>query len=127
MSIDINKVPQEIKEHCEQLNKEEKEFYAKKMIRCKYHIHKDTPVKVGDIINVGNYVTELAQVTRLSKCFVFYKRLTEYRWESRFPVSIKEERRKYNDYMSIYESHKVYYTSNHRFDSYYTVCIEGTE
>jgi hypothetical protein len=124
MSINIDKVAPEDKERCIQLNEEERAFYAKPMTRCKEYYHKDIPVKVGDIINVGHYVTELAQVTRLSKCFVFYKRLTKYRWEFKFPVSMKEERCKYSDHMCIYELHKVYYQCSHRFSSYYTVYIE---
>ena len=127
MSINIEKVAPEYKERCERLNQEEREYYSKSMIRCKQYLHKDVPVKIGDVINVGNHITELACVTRLSKCFIFYRRLTHYRWESRFPLEVKEERRKYNDYMSIYEPHDVYYRDNHRFDSYYAIYVEKKE
>ena len=130
MSINIDKVAPEDKEHCIQLNEEERDFYSKSMVECKNHYHNEIPVKVGDIIDVGEHVSELAQVTRLSKCFVFYKRLTKYRWEFKFPVSMKEERKKYSDHMCIHELHNVYYRDNYRFGSYYRIYVEvrkGTE
>ena len=124
MSINIDKVAPELKERCIMLNEEEREYYSKSMVRCELHYHKDIPVKVGDIIKVGQYVAELAQVTRLSKCFVFFRRLTHYRWEKRFPLEIKEERQKYRDLMCIYEPHNVYYSDNHRFGDYHSVYVE---
>lgn len=102
---------------------EDREFMAIPMKPALYHYHKDKPIVVGDIIDVGKWgCPELAHVVRFTKKFTVYKKLRQGRWSFFIPevggyvLAAEEEGRMIpTNYLKVYERQPIYYSCVHRF------------
>ena len=91
-------------------------------------------VRVGDYIQVGkNYEKTIARVSKITPCFVFYKKLNEYWDESRpgiaeirLPCQWKEEKFKKSSTESILivSKEEVYYRIYLPSEGLYSICLK---
>lgn len=106
-------------------NKDVEKYNNTKMVLC---IPEYSTPKVGDIIDVGSDIsTYFAKVTRITKCFVFYKTLLCIKWEyNSGRTQVVEERKKLHDRFRIFPPHTFYYKSMSMYD-YRTVYVQNTD